>query len=44
MTAYEIISIFIGILALLMSFGSLIVALLTFLDRDNNSSRKNRRK
>ena len=32
MTAYEIISIFIGILALLMSFGSLIVALLVFLD------------
>ena len=40
MTAYEIISIFIGILALLMSFDSLIVALLAFLDRD----RKNRRK
>ncbi len=40
MTAYEIISIFIGILALLMSFGSLIVALLAFLDRD----RKNRQK
>ena len=39
MMAYEIISIFIGILALLMSFGSLIVALLAFLDRD----RKNRR-
>jgi hypothetical protein len=33
MTAYEIISVFIGILALLMSFGSLIVALLTFLDK-----------
>ena len=31
MTAYEIISIFIGVLALLMSFGSLIVALLAFL-------------
>ena len=30
MTAYEIISIFIGILALLMSFGSLIVALIAF--------------
>ena len=27
MTAYEIITIFIGILALLMSFGSLIIAL-----------------
>ena len=33
MTAYEIISIFIGILALLMSFGSLIIALLAFLDK-----------
>jgi hypothetical protein len=33
MTAYEIISVFIGVLALLMSFGSLIVALLTFLDK-----------
>lgn len=31
MTAYEIILIFIGILALLISFGSLIVALLAFL-------------
>ena len=35
MTAYEIISIFIGILALLMSFGSLIVAFLAFLDKRN---------
>ena len=35
MTTYEIISIFIGILALLMSFGSLIVALLVFLDKRN---------
>ncbi len=35
MTAYEIVSIFIGILALLMSFGSLIVALLAFLDKRN---------
>lgn len=34
MTAYEIISIFIGILALLMSFGSF-VALLAFLDKRN---------
>ena len=33
MTAYEIISIFIGILALLISFGSLIVAILAFLDK-----------
>ncbi len=35
MTAYEIISIFIGILALLMSFGSLVVAFLAFLDKRN---------
>ena len=33
MTAYEIISIFIGILALLISFGSLIVAIIAFLDK-----------
>ena len=44
MTAYEIISIFIGILALLMSVGSLIVALLAFLDKEKSSSRKSRRK
>ena len=35
MTAYEIISIFIGILALLMSFGGLVIALLAFLDKRN---------
>ena len=35
MTAYEIISIFIGILALLMSFGSLVIALFAFLDKKN---------
>ncbi|MCB6343057.1 hypothetical protein [Enterocloster lavalensis] len=35
MTAYEIISIFIGILALLMSFGSLIIAIIAFLDKRN---------
>lgn len=35
MTAYEIISIFIEVLALLMSFGSLIVALLAFPDKRN---------
>lgn len=40
MTAYEIISIFIGILALLMSFGSLIIAFLAFLDRDKDNKRK----
>ncbi len=33
MTAYEILSIVIGILAVLISFGGLIVALLTFLDK-----------
>ena len=40
MTAYEIITIFIGILALLMSFGSLIIALLAFLDKRNRNKRK----
>ncbi len=35
MMAYEIISILIGILALLMAFGSLIIALLAFLDKRN---------
>lgn len=39
MTAYEIITIFIGILALLMSFGSLIIAFLTFLDKRNNKKK-----
>ena len=39
MTAFEIISIFIGILTLLCAFGSLIVALLAFLQK-----RKKRRK
>ena len=33
MTAFEIISIFIGILTLLSAFGSLIIAFLTFLDK-----------
>ena len=35
MTAYEIISIFLGILALLISFGSSLIALLAFLDKRN---------
>ena len=35
MTAFEIISIFIGILTLLVTFGSLIVAFLVFLDKRN---------
>lgn len=33
MTAYEIISIFLEILALLISFGGLIVAIIAFLDK-----------
>ena len=44
MTAYEIISIFIGILALLMSFGSMLIALLVFLDKEKKSSKKSKRK
>ena len=39
MTAYEIITILIGILALLMFFGSFIIALLTFLDKRNNKKK-----
>ena len=39
MTAYEIITIFIGILALLMSFGSLIIAIIAFLDKRNNKKK-----
>jgi hypothetical protein len=35
MTAYETVMVILGILALLVSFGSLIVALLTFLDKRN---------
>ncbi len=42
MTAFEIISIFIGILALLMSFGSLIVTLLAFFDKRNKDYRTKR--
>lgn len=40
MTAYEIISIFIGMLALLTSFGSFIVALLAFFDKKNKRKQK----
>ena len=36
MTAFEIVSIFIGILTLLVTFGSLIVAFLAFLTRDKD--------
>ena len=35
MTAFEIISIFIGILSLLIAFGSFVIALLAFLDKRN---------
>lgn len=35
MTAYEIIMIFLGIIGLLISFGGLLIALLTFLDKRN---------
>ncbi|MDD6658277.1 MAG: putative holin-like toxin [Lachnospiraceae bacterium] len=35
MTAYEILSVSLGILTLLFTFGSLIVALLAFLDKRN---------
>ncbi len=39
MTAFEIISIFIGILTLLVAVGSLIVAFLTFLDKRNSKKK-----
>lgn len=35
MTVYEIISTFIGIIGLLISFGGLLIALLAFLDKRN---------
>ncbi len=35
MTAFEIVSIFIGILTLLVTFGSLIVAFLAYFDKRN---------
>ena len=40
MTASDIILIFIGIISLLISFGSLVIAFLAFLDRDRNTKRK----
>lgn len=40
MTAYEIISILIGILTLLFTFGSLIVACLSFITRDKDKKTK----
>ncbi len=39
MTAFEIISIFIGVLTLLATFGSLIVAFLAFLDKRNSKKK-----
>lgn len=39
MTAFEVISIFIGILTLLTAFGSLIVAFLAFLDKRNRKKK-----
>lgn len=39
-TAADIIMIFIGILSVLMSFGSLLIAFLAFLDRDKDNKRK----
>ncbi len=35
MTAFEILSIFIGILAVLIAFGSFVIAFLAFLDKRN---------
>lgn len=35
MTAYEIVSVFIGILALLIAFGGFVIALLAFLEKRN---------
>jgi len=35
MTAYETVMVILGILALLVSFGGLLIALLTFLDKRN---------
>ena len=40
MTAFEIISIFIGILTLLATFGSLLIAFLAFLTRDRDNKKK----
>ena len=40
MTAADIILIFIGIISLLIVFGSFVIALLVFLDRDKDHKRK----
>ena len=39
-TAADIILIFIGIIGLLIAFGSFVIALLAFLDRDKDHKRK----
>ena len=41
MTAADIILIFIGIIGLLIAFGSFVIALLAFLERDKDNKRKN---
>lgn len=40
MTAYEIISIFLGVLSLLIAFGSLLIAIIAFLDREEQEEIK----
>ena len=40
MTAADIILIFIGVIGLLITFGSFVIALLAFLDRDKANKRK----
>ena len=40
MTAADIILIFIGIIGLLIAFGSFVITLLAFLDRDKDHKRK----
>ena len=40
MTAYETVMVILGILALLVFFGGLMIALLTFLDRDRKKRKK----
>lgn len=40
MTAVDIILIFIGVMGLLITFGSFVIALLAFLDRDKDHKRK----
>ncbi len=40
MTATDIILILIGIIGLLIAFGSFVIALLAFLDRDKDNKRK----